>query len=105
MVHFRTIVAAMLLGIVSACGQSEDTPTFRSYDLNVSHPSPYATFIAVSPGARGERLPGLRQLNSRDFNRYLRDLIGCTVDPERKTHVIGDTRVPAGYMVPIRCMY
>lgn len=104
MVKLKSIVCLLVLIHVCACAQPNDEPAFRSFDLNVSHPSPYATFIAVSPGARGERLPGMRQLNSRDFNRFLRGLIGCTVDPDRKTHVIGDARVPAGYMIPIRCV-
>ncbi|WP_223421762.1 hypothetical protein [Tateyamaria pelophila] len=89
---------------LSACSQPDSKPKFRSFDLDVSHPSPYATFLAVAPGANGARLPRMRQLNSKDFNTYLRDLTGCAVDQTRETHVIGHKKAPAGYMVPIICV-
>lgn len=97
-------MSLVFAALLSACARAPDTPTFRSFDLDVAHPSPYATFVAVSPGASGAKLPGLNQLKSRDFNRYLVALIGCSVDPYGETHVIGDRRIPAGYMVPIVCL-
>lgn len=90
--------------MLSGCGQRSNEPKFRSYDLEVTHTSKFSTFVAVSPGARGEKLPRLRELETRDFNRYLRDLIGCTVAAEHETFVVGNAKDPAGYMVPIRCV-
>ncbi len=99
-----TFFAVLACLSVAACSQPEPEPTFRSFDLKVSHPSPYATFVSVSPGARGEKLPRVRQLNSKAFNEYLRDLIGCSVDQGRHTHIIGHKKAPAGYMIPITCV-
>lgn len=103
---FRTAsIFAVLLGFgVSGCAQPDAEPTFRSYDLEVTHPSPYATFVAVTPGSRDVRLPRERHLNSKAFHAYLRDMTGCGVDRGREMHVIGHKKAPAGYMVPIICM-
>ena len=99
-----SFIGLSALAAVSACSQPDRAPSFRSFDLEVSHPSPYATFMSVAPGAQGARLPRVRQLNSRDFNTYLRDLTGCSVDQARPTHIIGHKKAPAGYMVPIICV-
>jgi len=72
MVRFETLLGFPIFLALTACAQPETEPTFRSFDLEVVHPSPYATFLAVAQGAQGERLPRLRQLKSKDFNRYLR---------------------------------
>lgn len=101
----RWLAALACAGLTPACGSPPVEPAaFRSYDLQVTHPAPYATYVAVAPGATGARLPRLRELNSRAFNRYLMARIGCSVDPHVDTHVVGDPRVPAGYMVPISCL-
>ncbi|MEM6577455.1 MAG: hypothetical protein AAF678_03110 [Pseudomonadota bacterium] len=104
-IFLRSMVGLALAGLASACGQQAvDQAAFRGYDLQVTHPAPYSTYVAVAPGTRGARLPRLRELNSRAFNRYLMAEIGCSVDPHIDTHVVGDPRVPAGYMVPISCV-
>lgn len=104
MFKFASVSFILLSLLLSACGKSGDTPEFRSYELEVFHPSPYSTFVAVSPGARGQKLPTLKELETRDFNRYLRDLIGCTVAQDQEAYVVGNVRDPAGYMVPIKCV-
>ncbi len=104
MLRFASVSGILFSLLLSACGKSSDTPTFRSYDLKVFHPSQYSTFVAVSPGARGEKLPKLGDLESRDFNRFLRELIGCTVAADQETFVVGNAKDPAGYMVPVRCV-
>ena len=88
---------------VTACGSASDEPRFRSYDLKLTHPSPYSTYMSVSPGARGADLPRLRHIGSRGFSEYMRDSTGCVVDTSRPASVMGHKRMPAGYMVPIMC--
>ncbi|MEM9498412.1 MAG: hypothetical protein AAGA28_10860 [Pseudomonadota bacterium] len=96
--------AASLAACGPGVGADPAAQRFRSYDLKITHPAPYATFVAISPGAPGAPMPKLRHLGSRDFSRYLMARTGCTVDPHHAAEVIGDPRVPAGYMVPVRCM-
>ena len=103
-IMIRSVLPLALAGLLTACGQPAPQTAFRSYDLQLRHPAPYATYVAVAPGTTGARLPRLRELNSRAFNRYLMAEIGCSVDPHIDTHVVGDPRVPAGYMVPISCL-
>lgn len=86
------------------CGHTETEPQFRSYDLNLVHPSQKSTYIGVTPGSAKADLPRLRHLKTRDFSEYLRDKTGCAVDRSRATYVIGQKRAPAGYMVPINCI-
>ena len=94
----------ILVLALSACGNGDSLPKFRSYELTVIHPSPYSTFIGVSPASPGVKLPRIKELHSRDFNIYLRDITGCTVRPDAELHAIGDARDPSGYLVPIACM-
>ena len=102
---FRRIASLACVGLVSACGQQgTEPPVFQDYNLRVTHPAPYATYVAVARGATGARLPKLQELSSRAFNRYLLAEIGCSVDPYIDTHVVGDPTAPAGYMVPISCL-
>lgn len=98
------LVCCFSFHFLSGCAKESGSPQFRAYDLNVSHPSTYSTFVAVSPGARGEKLPKLKELRSREFNTYLRDLIGCTVRADGEVFSVGNIRDPAGYMVPIACL-
>lgn len=104
MTNFTLAIGFSVVATLSACSQPEPEPTFRSFDLQVTHPSPHATFVSVAPGARGEKLPRVRQMNSKDFNIYLRELTGCAVDQGRHTYIIGHKKAPAGYMVPIICV-
>ena len=104
MAKIASSIGLLALVAVTGCAQPEAEPTFRSFDLEVSHPSPHSTFVAVTPGGRGAQLPRVRQLNSKDFNTYLRDLTGCAVDQGRHTYILGHKKAPAGYMVPITCM-
>lgn len=99
-----SVIAVFLSLALSGCSAPEAEPTFRSFDLDVTHPSPYATFVAVSPGVQGARMPRERQLKSKAFNAYLRDMTGCAIDQGRQMHVIGHKKAPAGYMVPILCV-
>jgi hypothetical protein len=92
-----------VLALLSACGASDDAPQYKSFDLELAHPSPYATFLRVTPGSRGADLPRLRQVESKAFAEYLRAATGCVPDSMRPTHVVGSKRMPAGYMVPITC--
>lgn len=90
--------------VLSGCGSTQDNATFRSYDLELIHTSPYSTYIGVASGAQGADVPRLRQLRSKGFNEYLRDRIGCSVDGSREIHRLGQARRPAAYMVPISCL-
>ena len=90
--------------VVSACASGEGQPQFRSFDLELVHTSPYSTYIGVAAGSQGAKLPRLRQLDSREFSKFLRDKIGCVYDHAREIHALGSDRVPAGYMVPIVCL-
>lgn len=87
-----------------ACERTDAEPKFRSFDLNLVHPSQNSTYIGVSPGTPKADLPRLRHLKTGDFSEYLREKTGCVVDRTRETHVIGRKRTPAGYMVPIVCL-
>lgn len=98
------LLLPLVLGTVMGCADQNSAPQFRSYQLHVFHPSPHSTFIGVAPRGQGEALPRLEELNSRDFNKYLRDLIGCTVQADAESFPIGNERDPSGYMVPISCM-
>ena len=89
--------------VLAGCSQQDDTPRFRSYDLRVDHPSPYSTFVSVSPGTRGASVPRIKELSSEDFNLYLRHMTGCTVKDDAILHPIGNAKNPAGYMVPVAC--
>lgn len=88
----------------SGCSQDPSAPQFRSYDLTLTHPAPYATYVEVSPGERGADLPRLRELDSVAFSQYLRESTGCVYDSNRSIFPLGSKRVPAGYIVPIRCV-
>lgn len=102
---FRHVALLLLVPMfATGCAQETDVPQFRSYDLTLTHPAPYATYIQVSPGARGEDLPRFRELDSRAFSEYLRDSIGCVYDGNREIVTLGSKRVPAGYVVPITCV-
>ncbi len=102
MISVRQLVYPALL-VVAACSEAPEEPSFRSYDLTLSHPSPYASYLSVSPGSRGAGLPRMRQIKSRNFSEYLRSSTGCVVDMSRSTMAMGHKRMPAGYMVPVVC--
>ena len=103
-VRFRVFVIGCFSPLVLAgCSQPDNTPRFRSYDLKVEHPSPYSTFVSISPGTRGASVPRIKELSSGDFNQYLRHMTGCTVKPDATLHPIGNAQTPAGYMVPVAC--
>lgn len=89
---------------LAACGNTNAEPQFRSFDLNLVHPSQKSTYISVTPGSQNADLPRVRLLKSKDFSEYLRAKTGCAVDQSRATYVIGQKRAPAGYMVPINCI-
>lgn len=89
--------------VLAACAATPIEPQFRSYDLHLHHPSDYATYMMVSPGAQGAKLPKLRHIESRDFSEYMRAATGCVVNATREITPLGNARTPAGYMVPIVC--
>lgn len=89
---------------LAACGTTDSEPQFRSFDLNLVHPSQKSTYIGVTPGSPKADLPRVRHLKTKDFSEYLRAKTGCAVDQSRATYVIGQKRAPAGYMVPINCI-
>jgi hypothetical protein len=95
-----------MLAVLAGCASqpdSRDAVEFRNYDLDLVHPSPYATYIQVMPGSIGADLPRFRKLDNRAFNRFLRDRIGCVYDANREITPIGSERLPAGYMIPVQC--
>ncbi len=94
----------LAVAVTAGCAQKSDEPQFRSYDLSLIHPAPYATYIQVSPGSRSADLPRLRELDGRDFSRYLRESTGCVYDSNREIFPLGSKRAPAGYIVPIKCV-
>jgi len=99
---FIVAVFTLLVGCGSPPATRSDVE-FRNYDLEVVHPSRYATYIHVMPGSIGADLPPLRKLDNRAFNRFLRDKIGCVYDSRREITPIGSRRLPAGYTVPVQC--
>ncbi|MEP2030217.1 MAG: hypothetical protein ABJI96_16080 [Paracoccaceae bacterium] len=102
----KSVKHAIVFGalMVSACASDQGTSQFRSFDLKLVHPSPYSTYIGVGTGSQDAKMPRLRQLDSKEFNRYLRENTGCVYDQEREIHPYGGRREPAGYMVPIVCL-
>ena len=98
----KYLLAALI--IASGCGQKSEAPQFRSFDLKLTHPAPYSTYIQVSPGSRDAALPRFSQLDNKSFSEYLRESIGCVYDDNRSVHTLGSKRAPAGYMVPVRCV-
>lgn len=101
---FGTYTAIFGALALCACGKVPVEPQFRSFDLNLVHPSQNSTYMSVTPGSPKADLPRLRHLKSSDFSEYLREKTGCVVDQSRTTHVVGKKRTPAGYMVPIVCL-
>jgi hypothetical protein len=100
------VFMAVILGLLAGCTSSPVSRSdveYRNYDLELVHPSPYATYIQVMPGSLGADMPRLRKLDNRAFNRFLRDRIGCVYDASREITPIGSARLPAGYMVPVQC--
>jgi len=89
--------------VVAACGAGPDSAALRSYDLQITHPAPNATFLRIAPGASATRLPKLSQIESPHFSQYLRQRTGCVVNPSYPVTVLGDERMPAAYMVSILC--
>ncbi|MEM9911757.1 MAG: hypothetical protein AAF922_13330, partial [Pseudomonadota bacterium] len=53
----RSSATLVALVTLSACAQPVDQANFRSYDLSVTHPAPYSTYVAIAPGTTGARLP------------------------------------------------
>lgn len=102
--HILLVISVSGLIVLSGCASRQDNQQFRSYDLVLIHPSPNSTYIAVAPGTRGANVPRIGELGSKRFSEYLRDSIGCSVDGSREVHRIGQSRNPAGYMVPISCL-
>lgn len=100
---YRTCVF-LALCVAAGCAGQDAEPQFRSYDLKLTHPTRYATYITVAPGTRDARMPRFRELDSRAFSRYLRESIGCVYDTRRDIFPLGSKRVPAGYVVPITCI-
>lgn len=103
MIKTNAKCSLLIAMIVAGCAQESSEPQFRSFDLNLTHPSPYSTYIEVSPGDRAADLPRLRALDSRGFSEYLRESVGCVYDDSRDIFPLGSKRIPAGYIVPIRC--
>ncbi|MDW4498590.1 hypothetical protein R5H30_11400 [Sulfitobacter sp. D35] len=95
----------LLLLTLAACGRPSpvEAPQYRNFDLRISHPSPYSTFLLVEPAHRGADLPGPGLVNNRRFAIYLREATGCGIDMARDTVALGNKRVPAGYMIPVVC--
>ena len=93
------VVGAMLAG----CASEPEPPMPRAFNLALTHPSPHANYIKVSPGAPGAELPPPQHIVTADFSRYLRKTTGCVWDASRRALVLGSKQVPAGYMVPISC--
>ena len=98
-------VALAALSTLAACATREivEVPEFRSFDLRISHPSRYSTFLLVEPAFRGADLPRPGLVNNRGFALYLRDATGCAIDGVRDTVVLGNMQVPAGYLIPVVC--
>ncbi len=92
--------------IVGACSGAPDVSrsTTTTYQLQLSHPAPYATYIQVLPESTGAPLPTPEQITSPDFSVYLRRMTGCVRDTRRPTEALGSPQVPSGYMVPISCL-
>lgn len=102
-VRSALLPAALALAACSVSPQPTQPPQFRSFDLKLTHPSPNSTYLLVTPGLRGGDLPRPRQIESRGFARYLRNTTGCAVDPSVPPTVMGDARMPAGYIIPVLC--
>lgn len=100
---FTTVLFIIAL-VAAGCTRRDGEPQFRSYDLELTHPAPYATYIQVAPGFKSAELPRLGELDSVEFSEYLRESIGCVYDDTRDIFPLGSKRVPAGYIIPIRCL-
>ena len=98
----RLFLSTVILA-VGACSAPSERIAPDGYDLALSHPSPYANYIQVTPGTRSADLPDPQDIVSRDFSLYLRKSTGCVLDASRPASVLGSKQVPAGYMVPIIC--
>ncbi|MDF1671451.1 MAG: hypothetical protein P1U83_17770 [Roseovarius sp.] len=102
MIMGRLFMGSVILA-VGACSAPSQQSAPRGYDLALSHPSPYANYIQVTPATRSADLPDPKEIVSRDFSLYLRKSTGCVLDASRPASVLGSKQVPAGYMVPIVC--
>jgi len=102
--HRSATYACAIALLACGCAEQSQSPQFRSYDLTLTHPAPYSTYIQVSPGTRAADLPRFREMDSVAFSKYLRESIGCVYDDTRGIHPIGSKKTPAGYIVPIRCI-
>lgn len=100
---FVRLIIFLAILVLSACAKTPDTPQFRAFDLELTHPSAYSTYILVTPGLGAADLPSLRQVNSLTFSKYLRESTGCVADTSHSATAIGSKRIPAGYMIPIVC--
>lgn len=100
---FNRLIAVPVCVMFAACSEAPEPPQFRAHDLKVSHPAPYANYVSVAPGTYDAAMPRPRQIESRAFSRFLREKTGCVMDPTREMAVLGQKKVPAGYMVPVVC--
>ncbi|MFK7938351.1 MAG: hypothetical protein AB8B82_03160 [Roseovarius sp.] len=89
--------------VVGGCMGVPSSPGARGFDLTLSHPAPFATYIQVSPGASGAALPSAREIASPQFSLYLHRVTGCARDTQRPAEPMGGRAAPAGYMVPVVC--
>lgn len=89
--------------VLGGCAGAPTSPVTRGYDLELTHPAPYATFIQVSPGHSGAPLPRMKEIASPQFSLYLRRQTGCVRDTARPPEALGSKTVPAAYMVPVMC--
>lgn len=101
---FKTCHIALLAAMaLAACGGRAEVSRSLAYDLDITHPTPNATFLRIAPVAGATRFPGLGQIESPRFSHYLRRRTGCVVNPAYPVAVLGDRRMPAAYVVPITC--
>jgi hypothetical protein len=100
---FAKLLFSSSVLILGGCMGAPGNKVTRGYDLELTHPAPYATFIQVSPGHVGAPLPRVEEIKSPQFSLYLRRQIGCVRDTARPPEPLGGKRVPAAYMVPVVC--
>lgn len=96
------LFALLAVLILPACAERAQTPT-RGYHLDLTHPSPFATYMRVSPGASGGDLPTMTQMRTMGFSNYMRARTGCAVNTAQPVSALGNAHAPSAYMVPISC--
>lgn len=100
---FAKILVSLSVVVLSGCAGGPRGEVGGGFDLSLTHPAPYATYLQVAPGSPYASLPDMAQMTSPAFSKYLRARTGCVRDTSRPTEALGGRAVPAAYMVPVVC--